>query len=149
MTSFCDVFIIHSLAIWMILTAINESIWSLMLKELLLYTTSSPQVSVRPAMYYLKKKKHVRPGFRSSRNFIGHICSLFWLQNCFDFTSHFTSPPPPPPPHPWPPLSQSLLIFTGIYLKLLKTKRKGEKLKQGFRSSCLTAVRISSDRGKF
>ena len=39
----------------MILTAINESIWSLMLKELLLYTTSSPQVSVRPAIYYLKK----------------------------------------------------------------------------------------------
>lgn len=39
----------------MILTAINESIWSLMLKELLLYTTSSPQVSVRPAIYYFKK----------------------------------------------------------------------------------------------
>ena len=60
----------------MILTAINESIWSLMLKELLLYTTSSPQVSVRPAIYYLKKK-HVRPGFRSSRNFIGPIIIMF------------------------------------------------------------------------
>ena len=57
---------------------------------------------------------------------------------------------PSPHPNPQPPsLSQSLLIFTGIYLKLLKTKRKGEKLKQGFRSSCLTAVRISSDMGKF
>ena len=65
------------LTIWMILTAINESIWSLMLKELLLYTTSSPQVSVRPAI--IKKEKHVWPGFRSSRNSIEHICSLFWL----------------------------------------------------------------------
>ena len=54
-----------------------------------------------------------------------------------------------PAPHHRPPLSQSLLIVTGIYLQLLKTKRKGEKLKQGFRSSCQTTVRISSDMGKF
>ena len=47
-----------------------------------------------------------------------------------------------PAPHHRPPLSQSLLIVTGIYLQLLKTKRKGEKLKQGFRSSCQTTVRV-------
>ena len=139
----------------MILTAINESIWSLMLKELLLYTTSSPQVRVRPAIYYLKKNMSDQVSVLVETlsgiyvHYYDYKIALMTSKVKLKFHLSHRILQTPSPTHPRPPLSQSLLIFTGIYLKLLKTKRKGEKLKQGFRSSCLTAVRISSDRGKF
>ena len=50
---------------------------------------------------------------------------------------------------PHPPRTPDPLSLNHCLFSLLKTKRKGEKLKQGFRSSCQTTVRVSSDMGKF
>ena len=106
----------------MILTAINESIWSLMLKELLLYTTSTPQVSVRPAII---KKKNMSDHFSVLVETLSSIYVHYFDCKIALMTSKvkvkfflsdriLQTPSPPPPPPPRPPLSQSLLIFTGI-----------------------------------
>lgn len=97
-----------------------------MLKELLLYTTSSPQVSVRPAII---KKKHMSDQVSVLVETLSGIYVHYFDCKIALMTSEVkvkflishrilqTSLPPPPHPPPSPPtpsLSQSLLIFKGI-----------------------------------
>ena len=122
-----------------------------MLKELLLYTTSTPQVSVRPAII---KKKNMSDHFSVLVETLSSIyvhyfdCKIALMTSKvkvkFLLSDRILQTPPLPPPTP----SLSITAYFHGYLKR-KTKRKGEKLKQGFRSSCQTTVRISSDMGKF
>ena len=120
-------FFINSLTIWMILTAINESIWSLMLKELLLYTTSSPQVCVRPAIYYLKKNMSDQVSVLVETlsgiyvHYYDYKIALMTSKVKLKFhLSHrilqTPSPPPSPPPRTPDSLSLNHCLFSRVFI---------------------------------
>ena len=69
-----------------------------MLKELLLYTTSSPQVSVRPAII---KKKHMSDQVSVLVETLSGIYVHYFDYKIALMTSHrILQSPPPPPPRP-------------------------------------------------
>ena len=108
----------------MILTAINESIWSLMLKELLLYTTSTPQVSVRPAII---KKKNMSDHFSVLVETLSSIYVHYFDCKIALMTSKvkvkfllsdriLQTPSPPPPLLPPDPLSLNHCLFSRVFI---------------------------------